>query len=44
MRSSFAGQQTQILQLIASLESIRKRVEAQFPQARAFVRPGFDEA
>ncbi len=44
MLSLFAGQQKHILQFIASLESIRKRVEAQFPQARAFVRPGFDEA
>jgi hypothetical protein len=25
------------------LESIRRRVEVQFPHARAFVRPGFDE-
>jgi len=39
----FPGQQQPILHFIASLESIRRRVEAQFPHARAFVRPGFDE-
>jgi hypothetical protein len=43
MLAAFAGQQKHILPLIASLESVRKRVEAQFPRARAFVRPGFDE-
>jgi hypothetical protein len=40
--SCFPGQQQPILHFVASLESIRRRVESQFPQARAFVRPGFD--
>ncbi len=33
----------QIAELIVFLQSILKRVENQFPQARAFIRPGFDE-
>jgi len=41
--SYFPGQQQPILNFVASLESIRRRVEAQFPQARAFVRPGLDD-
>ena len=41
--SSFGEQKRQIVNLIASLENIKSRVEKQFPQARAFVRPGFDE-
>jgi 8-oxo-dGTP pyrophosphatase MutT (NUDIX family) len=41
--SSFGEQKRQIVNLIASLENIKNRVEKQFPQARAFVRPGFDE-
>ena len=41
--SSFPEQTEQILNVIASLENLRQRVEAQFPQARAFIRPGFDE-
>lgn len=31
-----------ILPLVRMLESLRFRVEAQFPEARSFVRPGFD--
>jgi hypothetical protein len=41
--SYFPGQQQPILNFVASLESIPRRVEAQFPHARAFVRPGLDE-
>jgi len=43
MLSYFPGQQQPILNIVASLESIRRRVEAQFPQARAFMRPGLDD-
>jgi hypothetical protein len=38
----FSERQTEILQLVHILENLRKRVEAEFPQARHFVRPGFD--
>jgi hypothetical protein len=43
LNSSFAEEEQTISQLIGSLERLRKSVETQFPQARAFVRPGFDE-
>jgi len=43
LRNSFPGLEKQIMDLIRFLESILKRVETQFPWARAFVRPGFDE-
>jgi hypothetical protein len=43
LHSSFAEEEQTISQLIGSLERLRKSVETQFPQARAFVRPGFDE-
>jgi hypothetical protein len=29
--------------LILQLERLRKRVEKHFPDAREFIRPGFDE-
>lgn len=32
-----------IVPLILSLERLRRRVEKRFPDARAFIRPGFDE-
>jgi hypothetical protein len=32
-----------IVPLILQLERLRKRVEKSFPEARDFVRPGFDE-
>jgi len=41
--SSFPEQKKQIVGFMASLENIKNRVETQFPQARAFMRPGFDE-
>jgi hypothetical protein len=34
---------TDILQLVRLLESLRNRVESEFPHARDFVRPGFDD-
>jgi hypothetical protein len=36
-------QEENILGIIAQLERLRKRTESEFPNARAFVRPGFDE-
>jgi len=38
----FAKDQHQIHRLMKMLENIRKRIEAHFPRARDFVRPGFD--
>jgi hypothetical protein len=37
------NQKENILGIIAHLERLRNRTEADFPDARAFVRPGFDE-
>lgn len=36
-------QEKNILGIIAHLDRLRKRTEAEFPDARAFIRPGFDE-
>ncbi|MCJ7692984.1 MAG: hypothetical protein MUO22_06165, partial [Sedimentisphaerales bacterium] len=41
--TSFPEQEKQILYFVAMLENIKSRVETQFPHARDFVRPGFDE-
>jgi len=41
--NSFPELEKQIIDLNLFLKSILKRVETQFPQARSFVRPGFDE-
>jgi hypothetical protein len=43
LHSSFAEQKQAISNFIGSLERLRRSVEAQFPQARAFRRPGFDD-
>jgi len=39
----FPDQEKNILGIIAHLDRLRKSTEAEFPDARAFVRPGFDE-
>ena len=39
----FSDQKKNILGIITHLERLRKRTENEFPDARAFVRPGFDE-
>jgi hypothetical protein len=39
----FPDEEEGILGLIAHLERLRRRTETEFPDARAFVRPGFDE-
>jgi len=41
--NSFPELEKQIINLILLLKSTLKRVETQFPHARSFVRPGFDE-
>lgn len=38
----FPNQETSILEILAQLDQTRRMIEAQFPQARAFIRPGFD--
>jgi len=39
----FPSHRDQILQIIVHLDRLRNRVEKIFPQARNFIRPGFDE-
>jgi len=39
----FTDQEQEILNIIAHLERLRTSTENEFPEARAFVRPGFDE-
>jgi hypothetical protein len=39
----FPSHRDQILEIIVHLDRLRKRVEKIFPQARNFIRPGFDE-
>jgi len=40
---AFPQQETEILQILAYLDRLRRDAESEFPFARAFVRPGFDE-
>jgi hypothetical protein len=39
----FPDQRENILNIITHLDCLRRRTEKNFPEARAFVRPGFDE-
>jgi hypothetical protein len=43
MLTAFPEQEKQILNFVAMLEHIKNRIETQFPHARDFIRPGFDE-
>ncbi|MGD8663036.1 MAG: hypothetical protein PVH37_24055 [Desulfobacterales bacterium] len=43
MHNYFPNLETQILAILAQLDGLRKRVETIFPEARNFIRPGFDE-
>ena len=43
MHSHFPSHQNQILKIIQHLDDLRKRTEHVFPEARNFIRPGFDE-
>ena len=43
MHNHFPSHQDQILGIIKHLDNLRKRVEQVFPDARNFIRPGFDE-
>jgi hypothetical protein len=42
MRNHFPEQEDTILDLLVHLDRLRRKVEKTFPDARAFVRPGFD--
>ncbi len=43
MHNYFSSHRDQILSIIKHLDGLRQRVEIVFPEARDFVRPGFDE-
>jgi hypothetical protein len=43
MQMSLPDRVESIVPLILQLERLRQRLEKGFPQARDFVRPGFDE-
>ena len=43
MIKHFQDQDDKIVDIIAHLNGLRERTEIEFPKARAFVRPGFDE-
>ena len=43
MHNYFSSHRDQILSIIKHLDGLHKRVENVFPEARNFVRPGFDE-
>lgn len=39
----FPQRETETLEILAHLDRLRRAAEAEFPDARAFVRPGFDD-
>ena len=41
--TAFPEREKQILNFVEMLENMKNRIETQFPHARDFVRPGFDE-
>ena len=43
LRRMFPQRETETLQILAHLDRLRRATEAEFPEARAFIRPGFDE-
>ena len=42
MREHFPEEGDEILDMLVVLDRIRRRTEKEFPDARSFVRPGFD--
>ena len=44
MHNYFPSLQAQVLLILAHLDRLRNRVETIFPEARSFIRPGFDES
>jgi hypothetical protein len=43
LRSHFPEQEAEILDILVHLDRLRKDAEKEFPNARSFIRPGFDE-
>ncbi len=43
IRSHFPLQDDEVLEMLVHLEQLRRKVEKAFPDARAFIRPGFDK-
>jgi len=43
LMNRFSEEKNNVLDILVHLERLRKRVEKEFPDARGFVRPGFDE-
>ena len=43
MHKHFPEQEDNILDILVHLDQLRRKTEATFPDARAFVRPGFDD-
>jgi hypothetical protein len=43
IRSLFPHRSDQIMDILLNLEQLRRKVEKTFPDARAFIRPGFDK-
>ncbi len=43
MRNRFPHRSDQIIDILVHLEQLRRKVEITFPNARAFIRPGFDK-
>jgi hypothetical protein len=43
IRSLFPHRSDQIMDILLHLEQLRRKVEKTFPDARAFIRPGFDK-
>jgi hypothetical protein len=42
MRKYLPERESDILDILVHLDRLRRKTEALFPDARAFVRPGFD--
>ena len=43
LRDCLSEEADSILDTLVHLDRLRRRTEQEFPRARAFVRPGFDE-
>jgi hypothetical protein len=43
IRNLFPHRDHDILDILVNLEQLRRNVEKAFPEARAFIRPGFDK-
>ena len=43
MRLQFPDPQDRILDILVQLDRLRRKIEKTFPDARSFVRPGFDD-